>query len=228
MIRRLITHGCSFTYGEELTDPALSSWPRLVADHFGLELINLAKPAYSNDLMLGDMLQTKLNPNVGTPGERMAWDYHDLVIIGWTSHIRMGFKDALGWYSTRANSRDTSGDRQAINNLLISTIDGTWLMDRWLQQVVLAQTYLNSMHVPYLFISAFDNFYKLPNKHPLFDKINKRAFIGWPTYQMVDMAYGTPLAPGGHPTELGHRCIADSIIPALIDIHGLNPKDKEA
>ena len=215
MIRRLITHGCSFTYGEELADPALSCWPRLVADHFGLELINLAKPAYSNDLMMGDIVDTKINHTT----------YHDLVIIAWTSHARVGLHDSDGWFTIRPNARDNQSHRYEINQSLVKHLEPNWLLDRWLQQVILMQSYLENRHAAYLFMSAFDNLNSMSKKRPLVDMVRQRNFVGWPRKQIVDMIHGTPLAPRGHPSESGHRKVADEFISQLQGLYGMKPKN---
>lgn len=215
MIRRLITHGCSFTYGEELADPALSSWPKVVADRFGLELLNLAKPAYSNDLIMGDIIDAEINKH----------SHEDFVIIGWSSYLRVGLQDCQGWYTVRPNARDNLGDRKLINDLLVRNLDLDWLRTRWLQQVIAMQSYLDSIHAPYLFLSAFDNLNGMPKNHPLLNKINQARFVGWPRIQMVDMINGTKLAPRGHPTEPGHVAIANFLLDPLIKTCGMQLKN---
>lgn len=186
-----------------------------MADHFGLELLNLAKPAYSNDLMIGDIIDAKANHH----------SYTDLVIVGWTSYLRIGLRDADGWFTVRPNARDNQGHRHDINQSITRHVDHDWLLDRWLQQVLLLQGYLENKHVPYLFISAFDNLDRMSKKRPLVDLVRSRNFVGWPRKQMVDLVYGTPLAPRGHPTEPGHRIIADSVISQLEGLYGMKPKN---
>lgn len=221
MIRRLITHGCSFTYGQELADPKTCSWPALLANKLNLELVNLAQPAYANDLILQDIVSESINPKVGTPGERMAWDYHDLVIIGWSSHLRLGFIDEAGWYSIRPSAPDNRGYRQDINKLLMTTLDTEWLYDRWLQQVILAQEYLRNRYAHYLMFSAFDNLSHIKRKHKLHEKIIKRNFLGWPNEQMTDWTYKCPVGPEQHPLEQGHEIVAEKIFAKLQDLYGL-------
>lgn len=186
-----------------------------MADHFGLELVNLAQPAYSNDLITGDIIQAGINRH----------SYTDMVIIGWTSHIRLGFKDHHGWFSVRPNSKDDIGDRRRLNDLMCKNLDTNWLMDRWLQQVIVMQSYLSQRHAAYLFLSAFDNLENLVKKNALNDMVDRRLFVGWPDQQMVDMIYGTPLAPRGHPTEQGHVRIASALTSHIKEKHGLVPKN---
>lgn len=186
-----------------------------MADHFGIELVNLAKPAYSNDLMIGDIVNTKINQQT----------YTDLVIIGWTSHVRLGIHDNDGWFTTRPNARDNLRHRHDINQLLLAHVDPKWLIDRWLQQVIMMQHYLEKKHVAYLFLSAFDNLNNLSKKNPLNDLVRQRHFVGWPNKQMVDIIHGVSQAPLGHPSEAGHRKIADFLISHLAGLYGMKPKN---
>lgn len=71
--RKLITHGCSFTYGYELPDPSLS-WPFVLAKKLDMECTNLGVPGYSNDEILEDLLKADLSDS--------------LVIVCWTTYIR--------------------------------------------------------------------------------------------------------------------------------------------
>lgn len=48
MVRLLVSNGCSFTRGEELTEPEGESWPSLLARLFRVELVNLAQIGASN------------------------------------------------------------------------------------------------------------------------------------------------------------------------------------
>ena len=204
-VRRLITHGCSFTYGEELQDPSVSSWPALVSAQLGIDLVNLARPAYSNDAILQDIVAQDINQS----------DYSDLIVICWTSNLRMMFHDMDGHYTVMSTTKD-KGHRKQISDLLLTTTDLRWLYERWLTQVILAQSYLESRHAKYLFFNAFDN--QDANKtlkSPLKSKINTSHFIGWPDQGFTEWAYPCKLGPRGHPLEQGHSKVADKLLAAL-------------
>ena len=204
-VHRLITHGCSFTYGEELQDPSTSSWPALVANQLGIELLNLAQPAYSNDAILQDLVAQDINQS----------SYTDLIIVCWTSNLRMLFNDMDGHYTVMATTKEQR-HRKQVAELLMATTDLRWLYERWLTQVILAQSYLESRHAKYLFFSAFDNqnAYKT-FKTPLKSKIDTSHFIGWPDKGFVEWAYPCELGPRGHPLEQGHAKVADKLLAAL-------------
>jgi hypothetical protein len=86
-MNRLITFGDSFTYGHGLVDchipPDLAgpncskiSWPQLLGDKLGIEVINRAKPGHSNIEILRDVLRS--TDILST----------DIIIIGWTYTVR--------------------------------------------------------------------------------------------------------------------------------------------
>ena len=45
---RLITLGCSHTIGDGLKNPPIGSWPSVLSNRLGLEVINLAESGGSN------------------------------------------------------------------------------------------------------------------------------------------------------------------------------------
>lgn len=87
---RLISFGCSNTYGEGLPDcwddieccagPKSSkyAWPQLTADALNLECVNLGVPGTSNKQICNDVLNTKFEKN-------------DIVAIMWTYFTRTCF-----------------------------------------------------------------------------------------------------------------------------------------
>lgn len=88
MQNRLITFGCSLTYGHGLPDclendgrpgklPSVYAWPQLLADHLSRECINNALSGSSNKRIWHRIVNFKYHPL-------------DLVIILWTSPDRYG------------------------------------------------------------------------------------------------------------------------------------------
>lgn len=216
IVKRLIAHGCSFTYGEELADPALSSWPALVAKDLGVACINLAKPSYSNDAIVQDIV--RIDP-----------DQDDLVIICWTSYLRMYLQDTNGWYTTVLTRGSTAGidwqrRNRIIDDLRTSNAD-EWLYERWLMQIILLQSFLDAKAIKYLFLSAFDNQtrYEIYKKkfYNLHNRINQHRFIGWPDEGFVEWANGHPVGPRQHPLESGHQAVSTKVLEHCKLVHDL-------
>lgn len=220
IVKRLIAHGCSFTYGEELEDPSKTSWPALVAKELNIDCNNLAKPGYSNDAIVQDLV--KFDP-----------DQDDLVTVGWSSYLRMGLHDDHGWYTTVVSQRknidiiDWNRRERIIDDLLISNAD-EWLYERWLTQVILLQSFLDAKAIKYLFFSAFDNQsrYEIYKKkfYNLHNRINQHRFIGWPNEGFVEWSYGMPKGSRGHPLEAGHVMTAKKVLESCQKVHDLPRK----
>lgn len=216
-VRRLITHGCSFTYGEELQDPSVSSWPSLIAAQLSVDLVNLAQPAYSNDAILQDIVAQDINQS----------DYSDLVVICWTTYLRMQYVDQSGWFTIWPGREYNKGNswnkfdnlREQLTKYTAVLNNEDWLYRRWLTQVILLQNHLESLHAKYLFFSAFDNqqqFNKQMKKNTqLLSKIKTDHFIGWPDQGFTEWAYPCELGPRKHPLEQGHAKVADKLLAAL-------------
>lgn len=82
-MNKLITYGCSFTYGEGLSDcwniktkkagdkPSKYAWPHLLSKKLNVSYDNRGKPGTSNKFICNSILNTKFDTN-------------DLVVILWT------------------------------------------------------------------------------------------------------------------------------------------------
>jgi len=90
---RLITFGCSYTFGEALPDihpllppkdrvPSKFAWPNLLSNKLGYECLNLAECGSGNFQILIKVLKTKFLPD-------------DLVIISWSHFSRYDFYKIL-------------------------------------------------------------------------------------------------------------------------------------
>lgn len=210
----LYTVGDSFTYGQELANPAEHAWPRLVANGLGYQLINDGHPGVGNEYMIKKTIKaiSDLKPN--------------LVIVAWTSSGRVEFADEWGAYDIwpGCNSRVFDADskleyRKQIIKYITAYNNEEHEYRRWLRQIILLQSFLTCYNVNYRFVSAFDNQQRSEkynkNIQGYTSMIDLSKFIGWPTEGFVEWAYGTPHGPGGHPLEEGHQLIAEKILETL-------------
>ena len=198
--KRLITHGCSFTFGEELENPAKQCWPAHLAARLEVPtLLNLARPAYSNDHVMQDLLKLDLKMD------------HDLVIIGLTSFTRLLFFNDDGWFTTIPNIHSGSYDK--FINCFFKEINVEWLFERYLTHIVYMQEYLKARHVKFMFFNAIDNInnHKTPlsKYQTLTDKINTDKFYGWPFASFQTIIGNNPTMLRGHPTESQHKQLAE-------------------
>ena len=105
---RLITFGCSYTYGQGLPDcqntiintgikklsiiPSTSSkqgWPNILSNQLELELVNISAPGASNFEILHNILNFKFKES-------------DTVVIMWSHYLRdLYFRNFLTWICSR-------------------------------------------------------------------------------------------------------------------------------
>ena len=77
-MKRLVTLGCSHTFGEGVKDPSKESWPALLSQRFNMELFNLGEPGGSNRTIQHNVYKHKFRKD-------------DTVIILWTYPDRYHF-----------------------------------------------------------------------------------------------------------------------------------------
>ena len=198
-LQRLIVHGCSFTFGEELEDPTNQCWAAHLANRLKIPtVINLARPAYSNDHIMEDLLTLNLKMD------------HDLVVIGLTNFTRLLFVDDYGWFTTIPSV--AHGPREKFINCFFKQTNIDWLFKRYLTQVLYIQNYLQTSHVKFMLFNALhniDNDTVLSNHTELIEKINKTTFIGWPGVSFQSLVGYRQFMPKGHPTHEHHIELAE-------------------
>lgn len=198
-LQRLIVHGCSFTFGEELANPAEQCWATHLANRLKIpNVVNLARPAYSNDHVMEDLLTLDLKMD------------HDLVVIGFTSFTRLLFVDDDGWYTTIPSV--SLGSREKFINCFFKQTNIDWLFKRYLTQILYIQNYLQTSHVKFMLFNSIhnvDNNSILSSHHELVEKINKSTFIGWPVVSFQSLIGDRATMPKGHPTEEHHIELAE-------------------
>lgn len=161
MILRLVTNGCSFTYGYELNN-VLDAWPYKLGKLLGISVINLAIPGASNDYIVRSIIQNILNETITR---------NDLLIIGWTGEFRKEFySDVEHKYISIKNNRtivldevtktyytnDYSQDLNSIVNQYFTELYTNRIVaisDK-LRQMLLLSKLLNEYDIPYTFFNA--------------------------------------------------------------------------
>lgn len=198
-ISRLITFGDSYTFGQELTDPATSSWPALIAKKYNLNLINYAQPGYSNDAIIENVVEHRYTSN-------------DLVIICFSMINRFYFEDQQGWFVTIPSVKQDTYIRQEITKNLISIVSFSWLYKRYLNQIILLQNFLKNNNVNYLFCAANHNEIDLNFNNlkftDLVNLIDTDLFFGWPHKTFEELTKSLPRGTCGHPLEEAHDVYA--------------------
>jgi hypothetical protein len=204
----ILTVGCSFTAGEELSNPVTDSWPALVSQEFNLPLHNLGLGGGSNDYIFRTVI------------EETTKQPFDIVIVEWTEPSRMEVWWEQGNTSVNvtANSRFKQiGDFAWMRDFYKHSYNDFFGFRKQAVQCIALQEYLKSIGQRYLFtnLSGFRPHgyweeYRDQLGH-LWDKVDTTYFVGWPHDGFLEWQGDCPKGPGGHPLELGHQRIASKI-----------------
>ena len=205
---KLLTVGDSFTYGEELSDRT-QSWPQKLANRINYELLNLALPSASNDKILRRTL------------DYLATESADLVVIGWSNIGRSEHADEFGYYDVWPGYQGAIFARDGFNwrNQLVDYVsryhNSEAIHRKFLQQVILLQSYLKLRNINYVMCNIVQNeYYKkkhFDGQQEFFAQVDREKFLGFNESGMMEWTYGCPQGPGGHFLEQGHQIVANQI-----------------
>ena len=202
---RLLTVGDSFTYGEELAD-SRSAWPNLLANKFGYELTNLAKPGSGNTRMVRHCVEQVNN--------------YDVVIIAWSHFARIEMADENGFYDLWPGGgtlphKAYSQWRWEIIEYFTRHHNDDYLYRQYLLNIILLQNFLQSSGKRYLMLDAFGNHQANERtsvtNQDLLDQIDPTYYVGWPNQSMMEWTYEVEQGPHGHFLEQGHQIVSDKI-----------------
>jgi Family of unknown function (DUF6071) len=108
VIRLLVTNGCSFTRGEELSDPSIEAWPFVLARLLGIpQVVNLARDGSSNRRIVRSTVACI---------DRVREDHavrpdEVLMLIAWTQVSRHEYYSAREWPEEECGPEDYQVDR---------------------------------------------------------------------------------------------------------------------
>ena len=196
---KLVTFGCSCTFGQALDDciitdwsadikPSKFAWPELLSNLMKLECDNRAQPGYSNLQILDTILSTNIDPN-------------DTVIVMWSYFGRDMILDDNG-----TKHRIHSTDETEIVKYWASTHTITDLMYRSWVYMHHALIYLQSLGVKFYFVQVLKDL-KFLNMKP--EWARSISFLN------VDVGKYSAISPkaadNAHPGKQAHELIAHSI-----------------
>jgi len=232
---KLFFTGCSFTYGDDLENPHLESWPALISREKKLEFTNNAVSGGSNERIVYQIIK---NINL-----------YDKFYIAWSSidrftryrqdnNFEINFNPALSNSLYQGQHEfDAYGKLHYVywhNNLYAFKI--------WLHQIILVQSFLERKKKKYLMLNAFPNNIKrwssdwknfnnsvksllcfdkmndqqLREEHAEIQKtlleINLDRFVEWSEWNISEFVESFEKGSTGHPLQFGHQKIADYII----------------
>ena len=217
MKKRLLTVGDSFTYGDELADPAKSAWPAIVSNSIDMSPTNLGMPGRGNTRMVRAVVENS--------------NQFDAVIIAWSHFDRIEIADEIDVFDIWPGRINVPNKyqypwRATVTDYYSRHHNDDYLYRQYLLNIVLVQSYLKLNNKPYLMFDVFGNHqdprrYDTKNRD-LIEQIDTQYFVGWPNEAMVDWMGDCPVGPRGHPLELGHQRTAEHINEYIRNISWLS------
>jgi len=203
MIKRVLTVGCSFTYGEELKHPYADAWPVILSRKNGWDVTNLGKGGGSNDRSTRVVF------------EEIDKEY-DLIVVAWTVPDRFEVAHRNATLDINVQS-GTKRNLPWVTDYYANHYDRFYSYSKWIRQVILLQSYFKQRNQRYLFCSTFGMWSDLRIDayeeysmmlQPLIKQVDATHYVDWPQWGMTDWMGDCDKGPNGHPLEAGHNQIA--------------------
>lgn len=208
--KKLVTAGCSFTYGYGLDDPSIQCWPAVLAEMLGYDLINLAVPAAGNSFITNSIV-----------------DYHadntdaDLVIIAWSNYMRMDFCSSDGkLIHLSHNSKINSNLKDLIYK---DNVYSPYQYKKHLNNINLLQGWLMSKNINYVMFDSMSgnhdgDFIRTPLNISLSKQIDRSRYIGFGISSMDTMTDPAHRLADGHPDHRAHARMAEVLRDFIVNM----------
>lgn len=207
---RLIAGGCSFVWGNELSDvgehaaqPSRLSFPALLAQQHGLEYWCCAVPGGGNDTAVRQVIESE--PEQG-----------DMVLVNWT------FSNRHEFYFTGEGWRNIIPSKNTFCKEFFTSVQPEYSVYHTVKNIVFLSNYLDKKGVPYVYTFAnMKLHYRTDASRILADEIDTTRcfrwsedvnFLGWA------QKMGYPIGPGSHPLDAAHAKSAELIDPLFTRI----------
>jgi hypothetical protein len=206
----LLAGGCSLIYGNEISDATTTysqlTYPALLAKHLGLSYKCTANPGDGNDSICRKIIE--------------ATDQQvKLVVVNWSYHNRFEFHyTEKGWQSLTCTNSLYKNLVSDLSVPFFKELTEIYSWSKYLQDIILLQTFLNSKNIPYIFSSSDNEFFNENN-------VIKYNLLYQKLYELIDFTrwfywnddFGNkigilkwakinnyPVGPNHHPLELAH------------------------
>jgi hypothetical protein len=207
----ILFNGCSWTYGDELSDPVTEGYPYLLASKLNMEFVNLARNGASNDYIFHRTVSYLLH---STPS---------LVVVQWTYPTRFGLYSEGSWNDYVPNSfttyKFTHKKRDEFGNKIFKYLsieeDPSLAYLRSYAYMISLYNFCKVQNIPYICFSNNDYLSKeLREVHPdlfdnyfsrLKDKVINISEITWIEHIKASISDKSKRKHKyGHPTEHAH------------------------
>lgn len=206
---KLLVAGDSFTYGHNLKDRHLNSWPNVLIKRLGYQLIDNSKPGVSNQYIINSVLDTLQKEKI------------ENVIIGFTDISRYELFQNNDTVQVVPNRKIVQTDvvEQYDQLYLKNFYNELYLLKNFINQVMMLESFLKIKKINYVFFNAFGNRKILLRnyKEVKLDSLTSTTFLGWPYDDMNTLTENFDRLPCGHPNIDAHIFWADMLYDFLND-----------
>ena len=224
---KLIAAGCSFIFGNELSDtnndqdPSQLTFSALLADYLNLEYQCVAVPGTGSDTISRQVIK---NFDYSTKFVLVCWSY--------AGRFEFNFKDH-DWQGIRhlSNHPELKNCTEPFSKMFYANLTKTYQWYNYVKDIVFLQQWLKSKKVPYLFCSVDPDFtqdvidqteyvelYKSIDWQPwFFWKFNNRnvGFVQWTANNQVNNNDFKIGKIAKHPLEYAHQQTFEQIKKTL-------------
>ena len=235
---KILFHGCSITWGDELEDRENERYSKLVSDKFDTKENNIALCGNSNDRIVRETIEYLKTSKV------------DVVVMQFTVHSRMEWFDKQGFpHKFTPQLTTTHGKLKLKGNPMSDELRerlhsaGKWFyrfvyndilgVENMWKNMVFFDSYCKANDITFIPLLA-DHFHEVIRRPEKFYYTEKNGTGWWkPLYQGIpityihediighkkdgigDHYYGEYHAEGNHPNALGHQKISEKVIELI-------------
>lgn len=214
-ITHLVTNGCSWTYCQGLESPELTGWPRLLANKFGIKVVNLA--------LMGCGNQSIQRRNYEYVLKNLSTNSKPFFIVAWSQYWRQ---------ETWDNDINDYCIIHGPDKLKTMTLDQEYILNNWndedhLRRILInkssTKTLFNALKIPYV-MSDFANCLS-----KIDDKIKKKllSFTNFNDDQycvdyFYDICKNSSITPCMHYGLDGQHMLADYLYDKINSLYNIN------
>ena len=235
---KILCHGCSITWGDELEDRENERYSKLVSNHFLTEDCNISHCGNSNDRIVRESIKY------------LQHNTFDVVVLQFTVHSRTEWFDKQGFpHKFTPQLTSSHGKLKLKGNPMSDELKqrlhsaGKWFyrfvysdilgVENMWKNMVLFDSYCKANNITFIPLLA-DHFHEVIRRPEKFYH-EKVGHTGWwkPLYQGIpityihediighkkdgigDHYYGEYHAEGNHPNALGHQKISEKVIELI-------------
>lgn len=205
-INKIVSAGCSFTFGEELVNPQIESWPYVVSQNLGVGCVNLGWPGASNEHIVNCVIDYCSNNDISNTFFTVMWTHFSRQLFCRSENYKFIRNISITW--------PAEYDRDLKTLLFTKYYNEDFLFKKTLMQIILLQNFFHANNCPYIMCTSMGH--SAPDVihddlQPLINMIDKTKYKGFLKDSFDTLTTPAYRSPKGHPNAMAHKEMADII-----------------